>query len=888
MLIKFIITFILISSAIANHDKYLCGKKPKKINRNNQQKYLNKIANQMPPAKLQSPAKWCSAFTGTDHLDYHNYLNQKENGIKDPKKYYTPETLISPIEVVSATANFIHKYSHPLKTEPPEIDIKEGTIIFNLFNAIQEFPKLRSSYQIPFNSLEESNNDAIKVVEGLVKEYKKKHKTTNNNYSMISIQCPKKIYHDENFQEQINTFEIINKKLFDLAKNKKLSPSPHIIQNYESIAKSLHEKPSISVPPFIAHQYESKNSIKLLTKIQSVLDKGDGRPIHISICGTDFKNEKFTIADDCTPPFHSMSIVGAGYKDGKCIVKLRNTWGKHWNSDGHIDLTTEQLLKALNHTQTTPSISWITNEIKDETEFPDQIKGKRQEITKDNITFFGHRKLLFNKNGTYKITKKHGFTTKNGKKIKAHNISLENKNIYNGTVTNLDNGKWKPLSGLESKDGKKVYAHNYEDDDGENSEIYTGSIVNNRYDSVIIKQHNKIIRVRKQKLKDGTIYTGTVTDMGDNKWKPLSGLEYKDGKKVYAHNYKDDDGENSEIYTGSIVNNRYDSVIIKQHNKIIRVRKQKLKDGTIYTGTVTDMGDNKWKPLSGLEYKDGKIIHAYNYKNKENSEIYTGSIVDNEYDSGIIKEYNKITRVIKQKLNDGTSYTGTVTNKENEEWVPLKGKGYKNDELVYLYNNHYGEDGLKFYTGTVISDGKNITYTSGIITKDDSIIEVIRKKLENKTVYTGTVTDLSNGNWEPLRGRGYSNGKPVYLYNNYYDYNNDPLKFYTGTIITNGEKIKYGSGIITKNNLIIEVINQKFKKDTIYTGTVTNKENGEWVPLKGKGYKNGKLIYLYDINLTSPQGSYTGSVTNENNLKKGIITYPNGDKKNVLDGIITP
>ena len=481
MIVKFILlTILIISSAFASFDDILCGKKPNSNNeKKKQHKSLNNIAEHMSPIKLQYPSSWCYAFQGIDHLEYHLYLNQKKDGIKSPKEYYTPQRLISVFEVISALKQFQYYQSISTTNDPPQIDIREGRDIFLLFNAIQEFNNLRSFQQMPFNPIERKNKDASIIINKLVEEYKNKHKITNSKVTTIAgIKCPIIIDNDPEFQKSLKTFEIINKKLFNLAEFNKLNIYNKIIKHYEQLANKISGKPTITIPPFISHQYTSKNTTKILKKIKSVLNNGNGRPIAIDICSSDFldENKKFTLAEGCN--YHSMSIIGAGYKNGECIVKLRNTWGKYWRTNGTVDIKAEELIEALKHrsanTKNKITMSWLTNE--DEKVVPSIIKGKRQEVTDNNITFLGHIQYTFNKDRINDATKIYGFDKKDGKKIIAHQVPRKNNNVYVGTVIDTGNGEWIPLSGKEYKDGNLIYYYNVKIKDS--SGTYTGTTDN--------------------------------------------------------------------------------------------------------------------------------------------------------------------------------------------------------------------------------------------------------------------------------------------------------------------------------------------------------------------------------------------------------------------------
>lgn len=354
----------------------ICGKKPESSEI--ESKLLEQatlLERNMPPVSNQNPASWCFAIVATDSVNYHNYIQTNlQNKTMSRNQFYNDTNMISPIDVVYATKIYTDLNTTPVPLNQGRLDMKAGSDSTRSFLGIQSLGyKMRSLNQIHFNSLEESNQKSKVRIKALIEEYKKHNKNQDNLiYTIVGLSCPALLYEDPIFQNQIYGFEQINSWLLKTAELNKLKVSDYVIDNYADISKLKGEK-DIKVYPYITNLYQSSSRLDYLKKLRETLypnNGSNGYPVSVDLCNSDIKLQASVgiTNDECDN--HAISVVGAYYKNGKCIVRIRNSKGKDWNTDGHISLPLNKYLKTVEHFATANNLSinysarWISPENK--------------------------------------------------------------------------------------------------------------------------------------------------------------------------------------------------------------------------------------------------------------------------------------------------------------------------------------------------------------------------------------------------------------------------------------------------------------------------------------------------------------------------------------------
>jgi hypothetical protein len=354
-------------------DEALCGRPPQDAKEEEVQRekwsHLSKI---LPPVTSQNPAGWCYAFSSIPLLEHHRFIEiMKERGI-DKKStvdqmafakefYQDPTNRISPFEAVYSH-NFQKSQIHPnakdvFIPDPDKIDLLVGGDARKVFWGVQERGyALRSIQQVGFTSSDDSGPEAQKIIKGLIERYKKDRpgptsSGTGDYYEVMGCKVDAEIYNDPDFNEFIRGFGVVNHELMSLAETKQAKNSATSFSSYKELAGLLNKNqtPDIKLPPFTTSFLETDDPIEFLNQIKSSLH--DMRPLTMGLCSLD---EEFfpasSISDDSGDQCgsHSVSIVGAYYRDGKCVVKLRNSWGTDWpekDSGGHKEVKVKDLLK---------------------------------------------------------------------------------------------------------------------------------------------------------------------------------------------------------------------------------------------------------------------------------------------------------------------------------------------------------------------------------------------------------------------------------------------------------------------------------------------------------------------------------------------------------------
>ncbi len=355
-------------------DHAICGEKP--TNPALEKEMLEKarfLERTMPPISNQNPASWCYAFAATDALNYHNYLqtNQQTKAITY-SEFYQDKNMISPIEVVHAHNSYRRKNT-PTNTEPEgHIDMKVGGNATYAYSGIQMFNfEMRSREQINFNALEKSDPKTRARLQNIVKKYKEKNgqKQELKNYTYIGVTCPASLYESQSFKKQLEGFEQINEWVSKTAEANNLRVNNYSINNYTGISQLKGQK-DINVFPFVANDFAGNLKINYLKKMRTVLYPAlniskYGSPATVGLCAYDIESKATandSSSDNCGA--HVVNVVGAFYENGKCMIRIRNTWGADWNGDGHKSLPLDTFLKAVENRNKNLTnkyqLSWLT------------------------------------------------------------------------------------------------------------------------------------------------------------------------------------------------------------------------------------------------------------------------------------------------------------------------------------------------------------------------------------------------------------------------------------------------------------------------------------------------------------------------------------------------
>ena len=145
--------------------------------------------------------------------------------------------------------------------------------------------------------------------------------------------------------------KLINNRLYESAYKDNQLISKFEIKDYRLIANKIASQADIKIPKFTILRYEGNNEIDYLKLISDQLHpvQGEPMPVSINLCGEDLissgiRNQK----TDCGA--HSVTVVGAYYKKGSCVIRIRNSYGKDWPSlsgDGHVTLKVDEFLAGI-------------------------------------------------------------------------------------------------------------------------------------------------------------------------------------------------------------------------------------------------------------------------------------------------------------------------------------------------------------------------------------------------------------------------------------------------------------------------------------------------------------------------------------------------------------
>lgn len=536
-------------------DKILCGAKPAdKEEEKRREHEARSLERQMPPVRSQTPSEWCYAFVAADSINYHNYVN---SGMK-AEDFYQDSRMLSVIDAVG-----IHnRYLYP---DPPvdKISTKEGGFTTGLWRGIQEENySARSRLQVPFHSLDRANERVRNFIRDLADEYDSRD---DGSIILAGERCPLRLYRQDSFQEKIRELQFINNFLYQMAVENNSLEDEFTVINYQSLAEKKGRK-DIAISPYTINRYRGSDIDRYLSFLRDVLypKNRPSRPISVPVCSETLisPHERPETDQPCEAP-HGVNLVGAFYRDGVCMVRLRNTWGADWEDSGYINLPLATfLLSQMKYSKGSSNnlfkADWISNptlpgikdrDITDTDEFIGTIKEEIEDITR--------------RNESVNILKRHdGYRyNKFGALTHIFNFDYGDGRTFTGKVI-VDGDEWKPKS---------------------------GAILNAAGDEIIgFDSLGKVERVYRQPLVNGNTYTGNVRDKGDGTWEAVKGQLYnQEGELIYVYNHE--------------------------------------YRGRIYTGSAVGVGTNQWRPrffslIRGMIFEGGSkslLIPVFNLEEKK-------------------------------------------------------------------------------------------------------------------------------------------------------------------------------------------------------------------------------------------------------------------------------
>ena len=361
---------------------------------------LTNIEADMPAIESQSPSGWCYDFTSNDLIDYQFHLKQIQSGVQSA---YDAAHRISPIDSVFTDMKRQQKDVNPGATTDPVINLQEGGVPIYVFSSLQAAGKVRSLDQVPFTSSDEDTPETRAILKKLIDAYTAAHPDEAKEYVILGD-----ILYQNGVYPEFQTFSLVNNNLATkaIANGQKTDLSQ--LENYTTLTADL-PAPDFIVPSFDVHDVNITSSQRFLTLIKNSLAKK--QPVSVAICANTLQPGTNT---DTNCEGHAILLTGAGYVNGACNVRIRNTWGTGWSDKGYKTMPVGDFMSIAKQTGMLSAdfLTSTTNAV------------GRQEIIKDDETFFGLIKTsdggfnfqdgtLSYANGTaYKVTGGRLFRTK--------------------------------------------------------------------------------------------------------------------------------------------------------------------------------------------------------------------------------------------------------------------------------------------------------------------------------------------------------------------------------------------------------------------------------------------------------------------------------------------
>ena len=298
---------------VSDYDETLCGPRPPARMTEEQEKAENQriygIQKRLPPVANQHPSSWCYAYSSADLLNFHLGSGS------------TPSRQVSPLDLVAKERAYLERHATEGVLNSGLIHMDIGGNAMKLLIATQDEPKVRSIEQVPVDSLDIEPQKARAKVRRMVAEFEKLGGSKKHDVILMGEPCNRAMVEDHALGKNLNGILMVSEKIFDEAtKIGAVAADGHAILRYPEVVKGLGP-PAISIPPMVVHQFQSQEPTKVLAQTARVL--ATQRPLSVGICAAEIEPKIATAQDPCGA--HAVTIVGAGYSDGKCYLRIRNS-----------------------------------------------------------------------------------------------------------------------------------------------------------------------------------------------------------------------------------------------------------------------------------------------------------------------------------------------------------------------------------------------------------------------------------------------------------------------------------------------------------------------------------------------------------------------------------
>jgi hypothetical protein len=341
-----------ISVAPTEDEKALCGDRPKTLGEAAQKEYQGRMIERlMPPVSNQNPASWCFAFNSSDLVNYHNFIqhNLKVASLSS-EDFYLHQNMISPFEAVHAKNYYQDNNTTPRPNPFCRMDLRIGGNTSYVLGGLQQRNyETRSMEQLHFDSIGDNSPRTQARVQALIDEYKARNPNTSmaTFYWISGLKCPVPLFQDPEFKKQIQGFQQVSEYLYEEGIRQRLLANDFVIDGYEQVSEMLGPK-DLKVHPFINVEYKGTVKAEFLNHLKKALFPSDrnGSPVSVSVCAEDMESASGPSSSGRCGN-HAVNVVGAYYEEGKCVVRLRNTWGAGWGDKGHSTLPVDKFIKAV-------------------------------------------------------------------------------------------------------------------------------------------------------------------------------------------------------------------------------------------------------------------------------------------------------------------------------------------------------------------------------------------------------------------------------------------------------------------------------------------------------------------------------------------------------------